>query len=195
MCKHLCPIHSLSSILLLPGTKLTGENLGWASASCMDCTHLGIPSEVPASVTPEGLFVTLPGFLIYKAPPPPTEAVIACDLDGAIFYVRRNEKLVSPGWEGLDLHKYSDLALILGQEPLQNPSMRPPLVACVGALVRVHRTEKGIIFAEYVRMVSVIGKGSRFDSRPNPQVRRNPESLHPLVDHETKSCRNRNSQP
>ena len=160
-----------ASILFLPGTKLADENLGWAPASCMDCTYLGIPSDVPATVTPEGLFVTLPGFLIYKAPPPLTQAVIACDLDGKTFYVRRNMKLGSPGWEGLDLHTCDDLAVILGQEPLQNPSMRPPLVACVGALVRAHRTVKGIIFAEYVRMVSVIGKGSRFDSRPNPQVR------------------------
>ena len=165
-----------ASILFLPGKKVTDENLGWAPASCMDCTYLGIPNEVPATVTPEGLFVTLPGFLIYKAPPPPTQAVIACDLDGKTFYVRRNIKVGSPGWEGLDLYKCDDLAVILGQEPLQNPSLRPPLVACVGALVRVQRTERGIIFAEYVRMVSVIGKGSRIDRTPNPQVRRILES-------------------
>ena len=165
-----------AAILFLPGKKLADENLGWAPASCMDCTYIGIPDETPATVTPEGLFVTLPGFLIYKAPPR-TQAVIACDLDGKTFYIRQNMKLGSPGWEGLDLHECDDLVVILGQEPLQNPTMRPPLVACVGALVRITRTEKEILFGEYVRMVSVIGKGSRFDSRPNPAVRRIPEPL------------------
>ena len=159
-----------AAILFLPGNKLTDENLGWAPASCMNCTKLGIPNDVPATVDPEGLFVTLTGFLVYKAPPP-TQAVIACDLDGKTFYVRQNTKLKSPGWQGLDLHECDDLAVILGQNPLPNPTLRPPLVACIGALVRVTRTEKGIVFAEYVRMVSVIGKDSSFDGRPNPPVR------------------------
>ena len=63
------------------------------------------------------------------------------------------------------------MAVILGQDPLPNPTLRPPLVACIGALVRVTRTEKGVFYAEYVRMVSVIGKGSRVDGRPKPPVR------------------------
>ena len=165
-----------AGLLFLPGNKLTDKNLGWAPASCMDCTNLGVPDEVPATVTPEGLFVTLPGFLLYKAPPP-TQALIACDLDGKTFYVRRNTKLGSPGWQGLDLHECDDLAVILGQIPLPDPTMRPPLVASIGALVRVTRTEKGIVFAEYVRMVSVIGKGSRFDAHPNPPVSLQPCQL------------------
>ena len=171
MAKLWSMFHQLpASILFLPGSKLTDRNLGWAPASCMSCTNLGAPDVVPATVTPEGLFVTLPGFLLYKAPPR-TESLIACDLDGQTFYIRRNTKLGSPGWRGLDLHGCDSLAVILGQNPLSNPTMRPPLVACIGALVRVTRTEKGIIFAEYVRMVSVIGKETRFDSRPNPPVR------------------------
>ena len=169
-----------AAILFLPGNKLTDENLGWAPASCMDCTNLGIPRNVPGTVTPEGLFVTLPGFLLHEAPQP-TQALIACDLDGKTVYVRRNMKLGSPGWDGLELHERDDLAVILGQDPLQDPTMRPPLVACIGALVRVTRTEKRIVFAEYVRMVSVIGKDSRFDNHPNPPVRDISESpfLHP----------------
>ena len=159
-----------AAILFLPGNKLTDKNLGWAPASCMDCTNLGIPGIVPATVDPEGLFTTLPGFLLSKAPPP-TQAVIACDLDGKEFFVRQNIKLKSPGWQGLDLHKCDNLAVILGQDPLPNPTLRPPLVACIGALVRVTRTEKGVFYAEYVRMVSVIGKGSRVDGRPKPPVR------------------------
>ena len=165
-----------ASILFLPGHKLTDENLGWAPASCMDCTSLGIPDSLPATVDPEGLFVTLPGFLLYKAPPP-TQAVIACDLDGKTYYVRKNTKLKSPGWQGLDLHECDDLAVVLGQNPLPNPTLRPPLIACIGALVRVTRTKKGILFAEYVRMVSVIGKDSHFDDRPNPPVRMISEAL------------------
>ena len=161
-----------AAVLFLPGKKLMDENLGWAPASCMDCTNLGVPDDVPATVTPEGLFVTLPGFLLYQAPPP-TQALIACDLDGRTFYVRRNTKMGSPDWQGLQLHACDDLAVILGQTPMQNPALRPPLVACIGALVRITRTEKGITFAEYVRMVSVIGKDSRFDSNPNPPVSRN----------------------
>ena len=108
----------LASILFLLGSKLTDENLGWAPASCMDCTYIGIPDEDPATITPDGLFVTLPRFLIYKALPLPTQAVIACDLDGKAFDVRRNRKL---GWEGLDLHKRDDLAVTSRSETVAEP--------------------------------------------------------------------------
>ena len=78
-------------------------------------------------------------------------------------------KTGNPLWQGLKIH---DLAVILRQIPLQDPTMRSPLVTCVGPLVKVTRTQKDIMVAEHVRMVSVSGKDSRFDSRPNPPVRR-----------------------
>ena len=158
-----------AAMLFLPGRKLTQENMGWAPASCIDCTHIGIPDDVPATVTPNGLFVTLPGFVLCTAPSF-AQSLIACNLEGQTFYIRRNMKLGSPGWQGLDLHECDELAVILGQQPLQDPTKRPPLVACIGALVKISKSDKGVVFAEYVRMVSVIGKGSRFDSHPNPPV-------------------------
>ena len=48
-----------------------------------------------------------------------------------------------PGWQGLELHKRDDLAVISGQIPLPHPAMQPLLVACVGALISVTRTERG----------------------------------------------------
>ena len=156
-----------AAILFLPGKKLIDEKFGWAPALCMDCASIGIPKSVPATVTPEGLHVTLPGFVLHT-PPPSAKSLITCELEGNIFYIRQNVKLGSPSWEGLDLSQCSDLAVILGQDPMQDPTIRPPLVACVGALVKTTKTEKGTIFVEYVRMVSVIGKDCRFDRSPNP---------------------------
>ena len=156
-----------AAILFLPGKKLTDESFGWAPASCMDCVRIGIPKSVPATVTPQGLYVTLHGFHLYT-PPPSTKGLIACELEGNTFYIRQNVKLGSPSWEGLHLHQCDDLAVILGQTPMQDPDLRPPLVACIGALVKITKTKNGIIFAEYIRMVSIIGKDSHFDKRPNP---------------------------
>lgn len=156
-----------AAILFLPGKKLTEESFGWAPASCMDCVNIGVPMSVPATVTPQGLCVTLNGFFL-STPPSSARGLIACELDGNIFYIRQNVKLGSPSWEGLDLHQCDDLAVILGQNPMPNPTVRPPLIACIGALIKIAKTENGIIFADYIRMVSVIGKDSRFDKTPVP---------------------------
>ncbi|KAI9804773.1 MAG: hypothetical protein M1825_001141 [Sarcosagium campestre] len=149
-----------AAILFLPGKKLTDEKFGWAPASCMDCANLGIPQSVPATVTPEGLHVTLPGFVLHTTPPS-AKSLITCELDGNIFYIRQNVKLGSPSWDGLEVSQCSDLAVILGQNPAQDPTIRPPLVACVGALVKIIKTEEGTIFVEYVRMRDDSGRTPR----------------------------------
>ena len=68
------------------------------------------------------------------------------------------------------MHEMDNLAVILGQERMEHdPLERRPLVACVGALVRVEREEEGEgLFVRYLRMVSVIGRGCRYDRHPNP---------------------------
>ena len=156
-----------AATLFLPGQKMTDKNFGWAPASVINCSNIGMPMDLPATVSPEGLLVTLHGFRLCTAPPR-TKAVIACDLEGTTYYIRQNLKMGNPSWEGLDLHTCTDLAVILGQNPMPDPTIRPPLVASLGALVKITKTEGAMLFAEYVRMVSVIGKDSRFDTNANP---------------------------
>ncbi|KAI9821923.1 MAG: hypothetical protein M1827_002505 [Pycnora praestabilis] len=156
-----------AAVLFLPGEKLPEENYGWAPASVLNCRNVGIPQSVPATVTPKGLCVTLPG-IVFTPSRNAVEAVMACDLEAEIFYIRRNMKLGSPSWKGLNLHERGDLAVILGQNPTANPTERPPLVACIGALVSITKMEGEELFVKYLRMVSVIGKDSRFNKYPNP---------------------------
>lgn len=94
------------------------------------------------------------------------------DLDGKSFYVRRDTKTGSAGWQGLKIHENGDLAVIIRQTPLQNRTKRSSLVTCLGPLVKVTRTQKDNMVADHIRMVNINGKDSRFDSRPNLLVRR-----------------------
>lgn len=82
-----------------------------------NCTDLGIPDIVSVTVTPEGLFVTLTGLLLHRAPPR-MQAPIASDGDGRPFCVRRNMKLGRLGLQGLEPHECDDLAVILGPNPV-----------------------------------------------------------------------------
>ena len=156
-----------AATLFLPGKKLKCRVFGWAPASCSDCRFLAIPIDVPAHITPKGLCVSLSGFFL-DTPREPVEGVIACELDGEIFYVRRNVKWGSPGWDGLDLHRASRLAVILGQDPWSDDARRPGLVACIAALVHVVASEGDMVVVEYIRFASVIKKGCRYDFSPNP---------------------------
>lgn len=66
------------------------------------------------------------------------------------------------------MHKMEGLAVILGQPPMEDPRVRTPLVACMGALVQVEWEEGGVLGVRYWRLVSVIARGCRFDQWPNP---------------------------
>ncbi|MCJ1451376.1 hypothetical protein MMC28_001712 [Mycoblastus sanguinarius] len=156
-----------AAVLFLPGKKLSSKIYGWAPARCRDCGNVGIPMSVPAHVTSQGFSVTLPGFLV-ESPSIPTKALIACVLEGQTFYIRQNEKLDSPSWRGIDMSKIQNLAVILGQDPMPEVSQRRPLVACIGALVAITSLEGETYHVQYIRMVSIIGKGSRYDEHPNP---------------------------
>ena len=156
-----------AATLFLPGEKLRDLNCGWAPARLRDLGHLGVPMSHPANVTPLGLSVKLPGFLL-DVQTSAAKAVIACRLEGEIFYIRQNTKLGSPSWAGLELDKIAQIAVVLGQEPMLDVSQRPPLTACVGILVALTRQEENTMFVDYIRMVSVIGKGCRYDNFPTP---------------------------
>lgn len=156
-----------AAVLFLPGEKLPDANYGWASARLRDCTNLGVPLDEAADVTPQGLVAYLPGFQLNTLKRTP-RAVIACELEEEIFYIRKNEKMGNPPWNDLDMSKVSKLAVLLGQRRMDDPSQRRPLMACVGALVSVTDQKDGTLFVQYIRMVSVIGKGCRYDEYPNP---------------------------
>lgn len=156
-----------AAVLFMPGTRLADPGYRWAPDSYMHCAKYGVPLKVIGAVTPRGFSVVLPGFML-STPLRPTREVIACDLDGQTFYIRRNLKRENPSWEGIDVHEMKHLAVLLGQEQMEDPLERRPLVACVGALVVVEREEEGVLGVRYVRMVSVIGQDSRYDRFPNP---------------------------
>lgn len=156
-----------AAVLFIPGTRLVEPGYRWAPDSYMHCANYGVPTNFTGAVTPQGFDVVLPGFTL-STPQNPTREVIACDLDDQTFYIRRNLKRDNPSWDGLDMHKLENLAVILGQERMEDPRERRPLVACIGALVVVEREEEGLLRVRYLRMVSVIGRGSTFDRFPNP---------------------------
>lgn len=161
-------VHGIpAAVLFMPATRLTDPGYRWAPDSYMHCAKFGIPLHVTGTVTPRGFSVVLSGFTI-STPIHPTREVIACDLDGQTFYIRRNLKRENPSWEGIDVHEMKNLAVLLGQERMEDSPERRPLVACIGALVVVEREEEGVLGVRYVRMVSVIGKDSRFDRFANP---------------------------
>lgn len=154
-----------AATLFLPGQKLDDPVYGWAPAHCMDCRHLAMPIDIPADVTSHGVRVSLPGFILE----PPGEAVgevMAVTLQDATFYVRRNMKYDGASWDGLDLHLIPRLAVLLPQSPWKGG--RLGLVASIAVLVSVVSEGGDEWSVEYLRFVSVIRKGCRYDLGPNP---------------------------
>ena len=154
-----------AATLFLPGKKLQDPVHGWAPANCMDCRHLGMPLDVPAAITLEGVRVSLPGFFI-ASPVQPVDSVIAVSLQSTTFYVRKNTKFSGASWDGLNLHKVPRLAVLLPKNPCDGG--RVQLVASIAALVSVVREEEDECCVEYLRFVSVISQGCRHDFAANP---------------------------
>ncbi|KAA6407111.1 MAG: hypothetical protein FRX48_09177 [Lasallia pustulata] len=117
-----------AAVLFLPGAKLATPGYRWAPASYLLCGRYGVPVAVPGAVTPRGFDVVLPGFTLSR-PRHVTREVIACELEGQVFYIRRNMKHGSPSWEDVNVHEMEGLAVILGQPPMEDPRVRTPLVA------------------------------------------------------------------
>ena len=94
------------------------------------------------------------------------QSVIACDVDGGTFFIRQNLRKKTPSWEGLELHTYARLAVLLNPARTREDEAAGSMVLALGALVEV--VEMGEEnYVRHLRLVSVIKKGSHSDRHPN----------------------------
>lgn len=154
-----------AQVLFIPGLKLNEEGLHWAPSNLMDLAVVGGDTGAHADVTPEGLCLKWPGFLLEK-PTQPVNFVLTVDIDGETFYIRQNLRARSPSWDGLDLHKRDRLAVIVLFAMRGDSLAADGLEAGLGVLVDVHSHDKRLTVI-YLRIVSVLKKGGYSDNHPN----------------------------
>ena len=168
-----------ASIIFIPVKKLD-EPYGWAPADLLDLKVMGGDMKSHGTVTPRGLCVSYPGFILSELERHP-DSVISCKVDGTIFFIRQNLRHGSPAWKGLDLHKRKRLAVILlivdgsakkdsyghvikGTEEKEVSGIEAGLGVLVEGRGGLHEQERHV---KFLRVVSVIREGSFLDVHPN----------------------------
>ena len=166
-----------AGILCFPSRKLENNNFRWAPASMDDCASFCLPVNHPAYVSPDGVVrVKLFGFVMDLDRI--AQAVIPIKVNGKIAYIRQNLRDGNLPWNT----QYSTvfprtparIGLIIGEEPAESPT-KVALEGCLAAMVSIvnhkpppHDQSKseessGSLVVNYLRTVSVFGKGSWYD--------------------------------
>ncbi|RDL41096.1 uncharacterized protein BP5553_01075 [Venustampulla echinocandica] len=155
-----------ASILFLPGPKLQDEGYRWAPASLIDLKIMGGEQSLTAHVTPRGLRVKYPAFLL-SPPQHPVKSVVPFEADGQLFYLRGVTANGSPSGEATKLHKRANLAfLILGLVMGEDTAAGGHEVG-LGALVSGGVSKRGVRYGEYLMLISFVKKGSWREQHPN----------------------------
>lgn len=149
-----------SYVLFLPGPKLTNNGYGWAPASLLDLKLTGSDFRL-ANITPRGLLVSYPG-IILSQPHNPTRSIIGCGVDGYTYYIRQTLSNNNPSWDGLELGKCTNLAVIINSVTSFSTTTlggNHGFETAIGALVDI--IEDGETkYVKYLRFVTVLKKGS-----------------------------------
>jgi hypothetical protein len=146
-----------SYVLFISGPKLTSNGYGWAPASLLDLKIVGTDFRM-ADITPRGLLVTYPG-IILDQPHNPTSSIIGYSVEGDTYYIRQSLMNNNPSWDGLELGKCTNLAVIINPVIHSTLGVKRRFDAGVGALVQI--IEDGETkYVKYLRFVTVLRKGS-----------------------------------
>ena len=154
-------------VLFLPGKKLSDEGYGWAPANLMQLRGMGRDLNSLAIVKPQGLCVSYPGFVLSQLDYCPA-TVIPCIVDGTKFYLRQFLREGSPNWDGLELHKRRNLAVLILVMEGSREKNAGEIEAGMGALVECQEeSHDRVRYVKYLRVVSVLREGSSFVKHPN----------------------------
>lgn len=156
-----------ATVLFLPGPKLPDEGFGWALANLMNLRIMGSDIDLHATFTPRGLCVSFSGFILQQLGHP-VHGVIACVVDGTTFFIRQSLLEENPSWEGLNLHTYPSLAVILMVLTGVEEKDASGIDAALGVIVDVrHSSDPDELYVKYLRFVSITSKGSFSTLHPN----------------------------
>lgn len=170
-----------AGILCFPCPKLENDQFRWAAASMDDCAVFGIQTGHPAYVSPDGVVkVNLHGFVIDLDRI--AQAVIPIRVNDKIAYIRQNLKKGNLPWNTQHSTVFprvpARIGLIIGKEPTES-STEATLQGCLAAMVSVVHDQfphdestsgesSSSLVVNYLRAVSIFGKGSWYDRYANP---------------------------
>ena len=152
--------------LFVSGRRLRTKGFSWAPASFLSCSNVGSRMHNLCSITREGLRVKIEPYAAFEvdAPQHRTEACFPCVLQGKKYFIKKSPTKTNPSWEGLDLHKRSNLAVLIEMDTTQNNDGTWGLDGSRGALVSIVRRNDATLFAEYLRLVRYVDIRARFFS-------------------------------
>ncbi|CZR59572.1 uncharacterized protein PAC_09466 [Phialocephala subalpina] len=156
------------SILFVPGPRLREKGFRWAPSTFLSCQSVGMRMKETGIVTDGGFRIRLPSFSCFTITPLPgkiTEAIMPCILDGYKYYVKKSPVKSNPPWDDLELHRRTNLALVI-ELPSQQVDDQHLFDGSRAGLVSIERDESGIIFAEFLNLVSVVREGTTFHKFP-----------------------------
>lgn len=104
------------SILFVPGPRLREKGFRWAPSTFLPCQSVGMRMKETGIVTDGGFRIRLPSFSCFTITPLPgkiTEAIMPLLLDGYKYYVKKSPVKSNPPWDDLELHRRTNLALVI----------------------------------------------------------------------------------
>jgi hypothetical protein len=91
----------------------------------------------------------------------PTSSVVPCILEGQKYFIESPKDVTNPSLEGLDLENL-ELAVLLELGPVIGLDGRRSFDGSRCALVSITKRADGKIYAEYVRLITVIRYGTPY---------------------------------
>ena len=161
-----------AGLFCFPAPKLLEKHLRWALKHLEMCGGTPSPRLQPAYITSQGVSITLHGLTFHISPEHQPQSLIPVFFNGQTYFIRQNLMNENEPWTSpipdlsIDFSCTTHLGVILGQDLDDNLGSRPPLVAALGALVAIVKSEEETLVVTYLRAVSIVAKGSTFDTHP-----------------------------
>jgi hypothetical protein len=159
------------AILFVPGERMEHLGFSWAPSSLLSCQFAGPDYHHTGNVTNDWLRMRLDAYTTFEFPTPTElkESIIPILLEANKYFIKKSPVKSNPSWDGLDLHKKAELAVIIEHRTAQEGGMWVIRGgASRAALVEVIKKVDGVVFGRYLRMVSLIPEGSSEHRFPNP---------------------------
>jgi hypothetical protein len=156
--------HVPVAVLFVGGPRLKEEGYTWAPASFIMCSRAGPQVFRMASIRPRGgLQVKFAPYSAFHLsyPEAPTPSVVPCILEGQKYFIESPKDVTNPLLEGLDLENL-ELAVILELGAAARLDGRRSFDGSRCALVSITKHADGKIYAEYVRLITVIRYGTPY---------------------------------
>jgi hypothetical protein len=156
--------HVPVAVLFIEGPRLKEKGFTWAPASFIMCSRAGSLISRTASVSPSGglrvKFAPYSAFHL-SSPQAPTPSVVPLILEGQKYFIESPKTVTNSLLEGLDLENL-ELAVLIEMVTTIGSDGRRSFDGSRCALVSITERKDGKIFAEYVRLVTVIRYGTSY---------------------------------